>query len=77
VADSDVGPLDERRQPGVRDAVVVGGILVDVVLVTAAVSLALPTPLRDIVTNTPALILVLVIGTIAVLWRVARGSGPL
>jgi hypothetical protein len=75
VADSDVHQTGERRSPGFRDAVVVGGVVVDVVLVIAAVSLALPTPLRNVVTNTPALIVVLIVGTVVVLWRVARGSG--
>ena len=70
---ADANPVDERR-PGVREAVVVGGIVVDVVLVVAALSLALPSPVRDTVLHTPALIVVLVVGTIVVLLGVARSS---
>ncbi len=57
-------------QPGWRQAVLVVGVVVDVVLVVAAVSLLVP-PLRDLVLHTPLAILVLVVGTALVLWRLA------
>jgi hypothetical protein len=63
-------PDDTRGQLGWRQAVLVLGVVLDVVLVGAAITLIVP-PLRDVVLHTPITIAVLVAGTILVLWRLA------
>jgi len=67
---SDARSDEGRGQAGWRQALLVLGIAVDVVLVGAAITLAVPT-LRDVVLHTPIAILVLVVGTAGVLWRLA------
>jgi hypothetical protein len=66
---------DRVVQPGWRQAVLVLGIVLDVVLVVAAVTLAVPA-LRDVVLHTPVAIVVLVVGTALVLWRLAFRPPP-
>ena len=61
-----------ERQPGWLRALVVGGLTVDAVLVAAVASFLVPTGLGDLVFRTPLLILVLIAGTVAVLWTIAR-----
>jgi len=63
------------RTPGLREALVVGGLTVLVVLAAAVVTFLLPGDARDVVFRTPLLILVLIVGTALVLWRITR-SGP-
>ena len=58
--------------PGLREALVVGGLTVLVVLGAAVLTFLLPRGRRDIVFKTPLLILVLIVGTAAVLWRITR-----
>lgn len=60
------------RRPGWLRALVVGGLTVDVVLVAAVASFLVPAGLGDLVFRTPLLILVLIGGTVAVLWTIAR-----
>jgi hypothetical protein len=67
---SDAPPDDTRPQLGWRQAVLVLGIVLDVVLVGASITLIVP-PLRDVVLHTPVTIAVLVTGTAVVLWRLA------
>ncbi len=69
------------RGPGLREALVVGGLTVVVVLAAAVVTFLLPQDARDVVFRTPLLILILIVGTAGVLWRITRpgpgaGSGP-
>jgi hypothetical protein len=61
----------ERRAGWLR-ALVVGGLTVDAVLVAAVVSFLLPSSIGDVVFRTPLLILVLIVGTAAVLWTISR-----
>ena len=63
------------RSPGLREALLVGGLTVLVVLGAAVLTFLLPAGLGDIVFKTPLLILVLIVGTAAVLWRITR-PGP-
>ncbi|HEY4752395.1 MAG TPA: hypothetical protein VIH37_03860 [Candidatus Limnocylindrales bacterium] len=60
------------RQPGLREVLVVAAIVVAVVLLADAVTTLLPSDLRDFVVHTPLLIVVLVLGTAIVLWRILR-----
>jgi hypothetical protein len=72
--DTSPAPRAERG-PGLREALVVGGLTVLVVLAAAVVTFLLPAGARDVVFRTPLLILVLIVGTALVLWRITR-SGP-
>ena len=70
------GPAPERpvapRQPGLREVLIVAAIVVAVVLLADAATTLLPSDLRDFVVHTPLLIVVLVLGTAIVLWRILR-----
>ena len=60
------------RSPGLREALVIGGLAVVVVLLAASVTFLLPPDVGAVVFRTPLLILVLVVGTAVVLWRITR-----
>ena len=60
------------RTPGLREALLVGELVVAAVLVAGALTYVLPADLRDVVLRGPLLILVLLVGTAAVLWRISR-----
>ena len=62
------------RSPGLREALLVGELVVVVVLLAGVVTYLLPGDARDLVLRTPLLILVLIGGTAAVLWRISRPS---
>jgi uncharacterized membrane protein YbhN (UPF0104 family) len=64
------------RSPGLREALLVGGLTVLVVLLAAVVTFLLPPELGNLVFQTPLLIVVLIVGTAAVLVRLTRpGTG--
>ena len=65
-----VGPA--RRSPGLREALLVGELVVVIVLLAGVVTYLLPGDARDLILRTPVLILVLLAGTAAVLWRISR-----
>ena len=67
---------DTGREPGVRQVVVIGALVVVVVLAAAVLTFLLPTPVQDLVFRTPLLILVLIGGTAGVLWRITRPARP-
>ena len=60
------------RTPGLREALLVGELVVVVVLLAGVVTYLLPGDARDVILRTPVLILVLLGGTAAVLWRTSR-----
>jgi hypothetical protein len=64
------------RRPGLREAILVGVATVAVVAAAAALTFLVPQPVRDIVLRTPFLILVLIVGTAGVLWRITRPHPP-
>ena len=66
------------RVPGLREALLVGELVVVVVLLAGVVTYLLPGDARDVVLRTPLLIVVLIGGTAGVLWRISRpgSSGP-
>jgi uncharacterized membrane-anchored protein len=70
-----VEPRGDRRQPGWPQVVLVATIVVAVVLGAAIATSLLPTSAQEIVFHTPLTILVLVVGTAWLLWRIAR-HGP-
>jgi hypothetical protein len=70
-------PAPERRpaaarQPGIREVLAVAAIVVAVVLAAAALTALLPKDAQAVVFHTPLLIVVLVLGTAVVLWRILR-----
>ena len=65
-----------ERTPGLREALIVGAVTVVIVLAASVFTFLLPPDARDVVFRTPLLILVLIVGTAGVLWRITRpGSG--
>ena len=66
------------RQPGWRDVAIVAVVVVAVVLGLAALTSVLPTSIQEVVFHTPLAILVLIVGTGWLLWRISRrpADGP-
>ena len=72
-------PRSAGRQVGWREVVLVAGAAVVVVLGAAVATSLLPTSAQEIVFHTPFTIVVLIVGTGWLLWRIARrgpGSPP-
>jgi len=65
-------PTTGRRQPGLREVLILALGVVAVVLGLAAVTSLLPVELQRVVFDTPLLIAVLIVGTGWWLWRVSR-----
>ena len=68
--------MSDVRQPGLRESLLVAAAVVVVVLIAAGVTALLPAEGQGVVFHTPLLILVLVVGTALVLWRILRSPGP-
>jgi hypothetical protein len=68
-------PHGTTRSPGLREALLVGGLTVVVVLLAAVATFLLPPQIGDVVFQTPLLIVVLILGTAFVLLRITR-PGP-
>lgn len=66
----------ERPQPGVRQVVLVAAAATAIVLGAAVLTGVLPEPVQRLVFHAPLTILVLLIGTAYVLWRVATHRPP-
>ncbi len=62
------------RQPGAREVLIVAAIAVAVVLGAAILTSVLPTNFQEVVFHTPLAIVVLLVGTGWLLWRIARDS---
>lgn len=65
-------PRRVGHQPGWREVLIVAGAGVAVVLGAAVLTSILPKGAQEIVFHTPLAILVLVIGTGWLLWRISR-----
>jgi FtsH-binding integral membrane protein len=65
-----------EREIGLRDVLVTASICVVVVLAAAFATSLLPRDAQSIVFHTPLLIVVLVVGTAAALWRISRPRPP-
>jgi len=74
-ASTPAGPEGERRSPGLREALLVGGLTVVVVLLAAVMTFLLPADIGNVVFQTPLLIVILIVGTAFVLLRITR-PGP-
>lgn len=66
----------ETRTVGWRGVVVVAAVAVGVVLGAAILTSVLPTDAQRVIFHTPLLIVVLVVGTGLVLWRIATRRPP-
>ena len=67
---ADDGP--KGRQPGWREVALVAAAVVVVVMGAAILTSVLPSNLQQIVFHTPLAIVVLVVGTGWLLWRISR-----
>jgi FtsH-binding integral membrane protein len=65
-----------EREIGLRDVLVTAAICVAVVLAAAFATSLLPRDAQSIVFHTPLLIVVLIVGTGFVLWRIATRRPP-
>jgi len=73
LADPRGGPgRSPGRSPGLREALLVGELVVVVVLLAGVATYLLPAEARDLILRGPVLIVVLLGGTAAVLWRISR-----
>jgi FtsH-binding integral membrane protein len=68
--------VPDVRQPGLREVLLLAAAVIVTVLVAAGVTALLPREGQGVVFHTPLLILVLVVGTALVLWRILRSPGP-
>lgn len=66
----------ERQQPGVRQVVLVAAAAAAAVFGAAVVTGILPEPVQRFVFHAPLTIIVLIVGTSFVLWRVATHQPP-
>jgi hypothetical protein len=64
------------RRPGLREVLLVGAVVVGLVAVAVVVTALLPPDAQYLVLRTPLLILVLILGTAGVLWRITRPDHP-
>ena len=70
-------PRRAGRQAGWREVLIVAGVAVAVVLGAAILTSLLPEAFQTIVFHTPLAIVVLVVGTAWLLWRISRQpAGP-
>ena len=60
------------RQPGWREVLLVAAAAVAVVLGAAVLTSILPTGLQEVVFHSPLAIVVLIVGTGWLLWRISR-----
>jgi FtsH-binding integral membrane protein len=67
---------DQARAVGWREVLAVGAIAVAVVLGAAILTAVLPTEIQRVIFHTPLLILVLIVGTGFVLWRISTRRPP-
>ena len=67
---------ERARSAGWREVLILAGFAVVVVLGAAILTAVLPTDLQRVVFHTPLLIVVLIMGTGFVLWRIAVRRPP-
>ncbi len=65
--------VETRPQPGLREVLMVAVAVVAVVIGAAAVTGLLPAPFQQAISQGPVLIVVLIVGTGWLLWRISRG----
>ena len=68
--------MADARGIGLREVLIVAGLVVGLVLGAAILTAVLPPDAQRLIFHTPLLIAVLVLGTAYVLWRVAVRRPP-
>ena len=68
--------VEPRPQPGFMAVIVVAAAVVGVVLGAAILTSFLPTEIQRVIFDGPVLIVVLIVGTGLMLWRISRGRAP-
>lgn len=68
--------VETRPQPGWREVLLVAAAVVAVVLGAAVLTSLLPTEIQATIFHAPVLIVVLIVGTGWLLWRIGRGHAP-
>lgn len=66
------GEASARPAPGWREVLVVGALVVGLVFAIQVLTSLLPTSVQEIVFHSPLAIVVLIVGTLGVLLRIAR-----
>jgi FtsH-binding integral membrane protein len=70
-------PKRVTHQPGWREVLLVAGAAVALVLGAAVLTSILPTGLQEVVFHSPLVVVVLIVGTAWLMWRISRRpSGP-
>jgi uncharacterized membrane protein AbrB (regulator of aidB expression) len=64
--------VESRPQPGLPQVLLVAAIVVAVVLGAAFLTSLLPTSVQEVIFRGPVLIVVLIVGTGWLLWRISR-----
>lgn len=64
--------VESRRQPGLFEVLTVAAAVVAVVLGAAFLTSLLPTEVQEVIFRGPVLIVVLIVGTAWLLWRISR-----
>lgn len=67
--------MADVRQPGLREVLLVAAAIVLVVMLASGATALLPGDGQAVVFHTPVLIVVLIVGTGLVLWRIIRRPG--
>lgn len=65
--------VEPRTQPGLPQVLLVALVVVGVVLGAAVLTSLLPSEVQRMIFDAPVLIVVLIVGTAVMLWRIARG----
>lgn len=68
--------VESRPQPGLRAVMLVAAVVVAIVLGAAMLTSLLPTQIQSTIFHAPVLIVVLIVGTGWLLWRISRGQTP-
>lgn len=68
--------VERTRAVGWREVLIVAAVAVGVVLGAAILTAVLPSEAQRVIFHTPLLILVLIVGTGLVLWRLAARRPP-
>lgn len=64
--------VDSKRQPGLAQVLLVAAAVVAAVLGAAFLTSLLPTGVQEVIFHGPVLIVVLIVGTGWLLWRISR-----
>ena len=64
--------VEPRPQPGLTQVLLVALVVVGVVLGAAVLTSLLPADIQRVIFDSPVLIVVLIVGTGVMLWRIAR-----